>query len=142
MRTNTSRRSPIANPAFLALSCVGFIASAPAFAADHPADNAAKDSDDQDLRGDIVVTGKNQASADSNKATRPLIDTPQTITVISDQVLKKQNLLTLRDALADDSRHHLRRRRRWRRLWRQHQPARLFREQRHHDRRRARQRPV
>jgi catecholate siderophore receptor len=99
LRTNTSRRSPIAHPAFLALSCVGFIASAPALAADHPADNAAKDSDDQDLRGDIVVTGKNQASADSNKATRPLIDTPQTITVISDQVLKKQNLLTLRDAL-------------------------------------------
>ncbi len=59
----------------------------------------AKDGDDQDLRGDIVVTGKNEVSTGSNKATRPLIDTPQTITVISDQVLKKQNLLTLRDAL-------------------------------------------
>ena len=33
------------------------------------------------------------------KATAPLLDTPQTITVISDQTLRKQNLLTLRDAL-------------------------------------------
>src|SRR5690606_14253979 len=30
----------------------------------------------------------------------PLLDTPQTVTVISDQVIRKQNLLTLRDALA------------------------------------------
>ncbi|MFA6117870.1 MAG: TonB-dependent receptor [Sphingomonas sp.] len=101
MRTTNSRRSSGVNPAFLALSCVGFIASAPAFAAEpaRPADVVAKDGDDQDLRGDIVVTGKNEVSTGSNKATRPLIDTPQTITVISDQVLKKQNLLTLRDAL-------------------------------------------
>jgi catecholate siderophore receptor len=101
LRTTNSRRSSGVNPAFLALSCVGFIASAPAFAAEpaRPADVVAKDGDDQDLRGDIVVTGKNEVSTGSNKATRPLIDTPQTITVISDQVLKKQNLLTLRDAL-------------------------------------------
>ena len=36
---------------------------------------------------------------ESPKATRALIDTPQTITVIGDQVIRKQNLLTLRDAL-------------------------------------------
>ena len=102
MRTTNTRRSPITSPAFLALSCVGFIASAPAFAAEpvRPADSMTKEGDaDQDLRGDIVVNGQNEVRVDSNRATRPLIDTPQTITVISDQVIKKQNLLTLRDAL-------------------------------------------
>ena len=37
---------------------------------------------------------------ESPKATAELLDTPQTVTVISDQVIRQQNLLTLRDALA------------------------------------------
>ncbi|WP_156681348.1 TonB-dependent receptor [Sphingomonas profundi] len=37
---------------------------------------------------------------ESPKATRPLLDTPQTITVVGDQVIRKQNLLTLRDVLS------------------------------------------
>src|SRR6185369_4459599 len=36
----------------------------------------------------------------SPKSTAPLLDTPQTITVISNQTIRQQNLLTLRDALA------------------------------------------
>ena len=54
------------------------------------------------------------------------------ITVISDQTIRKQNLLTLRDVLQTIPGHHLRRRRGRRRLRRQHQPARLFGQQRHH----------
>jgi catecholate siderophore receptor len=39
-------------------------------------------------------------SAESPKYTRPLLDTPQTITVVSNTTLRQQNLLTLRDALS------------------------------------------
>lgn len=98
---------------FLALSCVGFIVSAPAMAADTaPASGAERakaiaDAQAQDAkrsveRDEIVVNGKNDAApgvVESPKATSAIIDTPQTITVISDQVIRKQNLQTLRDAL-------------------------------------------
>ena len=91
--------------AFLALSCVGALVTAPAFAAG-PAKTGAPDPqtaqerrDDPNDR-DIIVTGVGgEDDLESPKATAPLLDTPQTITVISDQVLRKQNLLTLRDAL-------------------------------------------
>ena len=98
---------------FLALSCVGFIASAPAMAGDTAPASAAErakaiaDAQAQDAkrsveRDEIVVNGKNDAApgvVESPKATSAIIDTPQTITVISDQVIRKQNLQTLRDAL-------------------------------------------
>jgi catecholate siderophore receptor len=86
---------------FLALSCVGFIASAPA----HASDASGPRTDVQDraaARDDIVVNGAREAGppeVESPKATASLLDTPQTITVISDQVLRKQNLQTLREAL-------------------------------------------
>jgi len=76
-------------PAFLALGCVGMFAT-PAIAADEP----------EDTSSTIVVTGHQVSELQSPKSVAPLIDTPQTVTVISDQVLRKQNLLTLRDALA------------------------------------------
>jgi catecholate siderophore receptor len=88
---------------FLALSCVGFIASAPAVAetparAPLPSTQDGRGAIDRD---DVVVTGKADApiTVESPKATAALIDTPQTITVIPEQVLRKQNLMTLRDAL-------------------------------------------
>jgi len=92
--------------AFLALSCVGALVTAPAFAAD-PVKTGAPDPqtaqerrDDPNAHRDIIVTGVNgEEDLESPKATAPLLDTPQTITVISDQTLRKQNLLTLRDAL-------------------------------------------
>ncbi|WP_298808563.1 TonB-dependent receptor [uncultured Sphingomonas sp.] len=89
---------------FLALSCIGVIATAPAMA-EVPvpsSDTRAQDGRAQIDRDDIVVTGTLEAkpsAVESPKATSALIDTPQTITVISDQTLRKQNLLTLRDAL-------------------------------------------
>ncbi len=98
---------------FIALSCVGFIASAPAVAADTApataaerakaiADQQAQDAKRAVERDEIIVNGKNDAApavVESPKATSAIIDTPQTITVISDQVIRKQNLQTLRDAL-------------------------------------------
>ena len=83
--------------AFLALSCVGGISSGaqaqtPAQA---PVDVDAAQKDD------LVVVGTFYDDKLVNpKNTAPLLDTPQTITIISDQVIRKQNLLTLRDVLA------------------------------------------
>lgn len=80
-------------PLFLALGCVGFLSS-PALAEDRVGQS--------DVRSeqDIVVTGERpEGELESPKATAPLVDMPQTVTVISDQTLRRQNLLTLRDAL-------------------------------------------
>jgi catecholate siderophore receptor len=99
-----SSRSSAA-PAFLALSCVGFIASAPAYAADKPVDAAkthmVDDQEKQLNRDEIVVNGKTvpATTLESPKATRSLLDTTQTVTIIGDQTIRKQNLLTLRDVL-------------------------------------------
>ena len=84
-----------AAPAFLALAAIGFVASAPAYAAD-PADPVA----DQD-RADVVVTGKEvKSEQESPKATRPVRDTPQTVTILTAKTIEEQNLLTLRDVLS------------------------------------------
>ncbi|KZE13259.1 TonB-dependent receptor [Sphingomonas hankookensis] len=89
---------------FLAMTCIGFIASAPAVAADRdvvPAVPTGPTQDRVEERDVIVVNGQKAAEAklESPKATGPLIDTPQTITVLNDQTIRKQNLQTLRDAL-------------------------------------------
>ena len=84
-----------AAPAFLALAAVGFVASAPAYAAD-PADPVVE----QD-RVDVVVTGEQvRSEQESPKATRPVRDTPQTVTIITAKTIEDQNLLTLRDQLS------------------------------------------
>lgn len=83
---------PAKSASFLALSCVGALIS-PAMAAEAAPAPAAQDS--------IVVTGAVYEDGLVNpKNTAPLVDTPQTITIISDQTIKKQNLLTLRDVLS------------------------------------------
>lgn len=84
---------------FLALSCVGAWAS-PALAAPAPAADAAPAPAAEMQKDDILVSGTVYADHLVNpKNTALLADTPQTITIISDQVIKKQNLLTLRDVL-------------------------------------------
>ncbi|GAO38415.1 putative TonB-dependent receptor [Sphingomonas changbaiensis NBRC 104936] len=85
-----------ASGAYLALGCIGFLATAPACAAEGADATMLADADMQA----IVVTGQQGRDLESPKSVAPLLDTPQTVTVISDQVLRKQNLLTLRDALA------------------------------------------
>lgn len=96
-----SRSTPAAAPAFLALACVGFIASAPAFAAPKadPADDA-RAAEDQD-KEQIVVKGEvYQPKQASPKNTRGVRDTPQTVTIITAETIEQQNLLTLRDMLS------------------------------------------
>lgn len=80
---------------FLALSCVGFIATAPAMAAE-AADDAAADGD-QD-RESIIVTGQ-QGRTDTPKTIAPLIDTPRSIVVVDKQVIKETGSATLVEAL-------------------------------------------
>jgi len=93
MHSGSTGHSSASLPSFLALACVGFLSS-PALASD---DQSSVQPSDQ---RDIVVTGsRDQPKLESPKATSDLIDTPQTVTVISDQTLRRQNLLTLRDAL-------------------------------------------
>jgi catecholate siderophore receptor len=84
-------------PSFLALGCVGAIAFA---TAGHAQEQGQK-------LGGVTVTDTaidesevKVEKAESPKYTRPLLDTPQTITVIGNQTIKKQNLLTLRDVLS------------------------------------------
>ncbi|MGW8204229.1 TonB-dependent receptor [Sphingomonas bisphenolicum] len=84
---------------FLALSCVG----AMAFATTAGAQEAEKG---PRLGGMTVTDTAIDESAikvekpESPKYTRPLLDTPQTITVIGKETIQQQNLLTLRDVLS------------------------------------------
>ncbi|MET0373245.1 MAG: TonB-dependent receptor, partial [Rhizorhabdus sp.] len=84
---------------FLALACVGFIATAPAAA-------QSTASSEKQLGGMTVSSTAvdedtpKVEKVESPKYTRPLLDTPQTITVINKATIQQQNLLTLRDVLS------------------------------------------
>ena len=85
--------------AFLALSCVGAVLVPAAALA-----QASAPADEQQSLGSETVTysdvEENQGrTLESPKATRPVRDTPQTVTVLTGQAMEQQNLLTLRDAL-------------------------------------------
>lgn len=78
----------VASSGFIALGCVGFIASAPVSAADADADQ-------------IVVQGAAQSDAEisSPKATAPIINTPRTVSVISEETLRNTASFSFEDAL-------------------------------------------
>ncbi|MEA3387678.1 TonB-dependent receptor [Sphingobium sp. CCH11-B1] len=86
-------------PSFLALGCVGALAFATAA-------HAQQEEPGRKLGGMTVTdTAIEEDSikvekAESPKYVRPLLDMPQTITVIGNQTIQKQNLLTLRDVLS------------------------------------------
>jgi catecholate siderophore receptor len=91
----------MAGSSFLALACVGFIASAPA-----AAQTTEKAPESEKRLGGMTVSASaidetiKVERAESPKYTRPLLDTPQTITVIGKATIQQQNLLTLRDVLS------------------------------------------
>jgi catecholate siderophore receptor len=90
---------------FLALSCVGSLLSPLAMAPASAQSAAAASTQDAPALGGMTVSdtaieidvARKQASP---KAVRPLRDTPQTVTILSSEVLEQQNLLSLRDALS------------------------------------------
>ena len=81
---------------FLALSCVGAFATAPAYAA--PTDPIGPDTDDQ-RRGDVVVTGDRERQAEDPKAVAPLVNTPRSIIELPAEVIQQTGSNSLEDAL-------------------------------------------
>ncbi|MCW3848161.1 TonB-dependent receptor [Sphingomonas sp. LB-2] len=98
--SQSSAAARAATPAFLALACVGFIASAPAAHATDPdpvpADNA--DNGDEQDRQEITVTGSRTEQA-GPKATATLVNTPRSVVVLPAQVIEESGSASLADAL-------------------------------------------
>ncbi|WP_010544411.1 TonB-dependent receptor [Sphingomonas elodea] len=80
-------------PAFLALACVGFVATAPAHA---DTDGTGPDSDDQDR---IVVNGQRNNELVGPKAVAPVVNTPRSVVVLSNELIEQTGSTTLADAL-------------------------------------------
>jgi len=102
MRETMSSKSSsaAARRSFLALSCI-----APALATTLPSGAHAQEADGQRVLGGVTVSDtaideQPGRKLESPKRTRPVLDTPQTITVLSNEVIEQQNLLTLRDVLS------------------------------------------
>ena len=105
-----SRTSPsAAQRTFLALSCVGASLSPFAAAAQTPDNTQAETGQAAEGRALGTVTVTDSAivepldggrELESPKRTRPVRDTPQTVTVLTNEVIEQQNLLTLRDVLS------------------------------------------
>lgn len=89
----SSARSTIA-----ALGFIGFLATAPAAAHINEPNPVVEDQS----QPAIVVTGvkgEDEVLKSNPKATAPILDTPQSVTVVSTQRIRDENLLTLKDAL-------------------------------------------
>src|SRR3546814_12083903 len=91
----SNREAHGASTSFLALGCVGFIASAIAFPAAAQDAASADEGNATRLKG-VVVTdtaieeGPKVDRVQSPKATAAILDTPQTITVISTQTIRSE----------------------------------------------------
>ena len=94
MTAQAAPRSDWAKPAFLALSCVGFVSSAHAATA-----IPANDTDATDAEHTVTVTGQRQEQSENIKLTKPVIDTPRSITVLGEQLIRDTGSQNLVDAL-------------------------------------------
>lgn len=93
-------RPRAATPAFLALGCVGAFVSGPAFGetATPPAgDPNATDANQVQSHDDILVTGDRERRGAKDVA-KP-IDTPRSVVVVPDRIIKETGATTLTDAL-------------------------------------------
>lgn len=86
---------------FLALSCVGFIASAPAFAAEPvtPAAAAEPDPQQRSADDDVIVTAERMRRDADPKDVAPLLDTPRSIVELPAEVIQQTGSVSLQDAL-------------------------------------------
>ncbi len=105
-QSSTSNRSSA--PSFLALACVGFIASAPMAHAAGPDtapvdasddDKAAQDRTAQDRNEQIIVTGERGEELQGPKATAKVVNTPRSVVVLPAQVIEQTGSASLADAL-------------------------------------------
>src|SRR5690242_2951854 len=93
-------RPRAATPVFLALGCVGAFVSGPAFGetATPPAsDPNATDAKQVQSHDDILVTGDRERRGAKDVA-KP-IDTPRSVVVVPDRIIKETGATTLTDAL-------------------------------------------
>ncbi len=95
--TNISPR-PAAGTAFLALSCVGAFATAPAYAADDARHAPAADTD-QRAYDEILVNGERQKQDANPKMVAPLVNTPRSVIVLPKEVIEQTGSNSLADAL-------------------------------------------
>lgn len=86
-----------ATASFLALSCVGAFATAPAFAAENPA--GTKPAADDQARNDVIVNGIRQSREADPKQVAPLVNTPKSIVVLDKSVIEQTGSNSLQDAL-------------------------------------------
>ena len=83
---------------YLALSCVGFIASAPAYA-DEPASPADAADADPQRDNDVVVNGQRERrDADPKQVAAP-VNTPKSVVVLPKEIIAQTGSTTLQDAL-------------------------------------------
>ncbi len=94
-RASLPRSSSV--PAFLALSCVGAFATAPAYAADAAKAPAPAATDDQQ-REEILVNGQRQRD-EGPKQVAPLVNTPRSVIVLPKEVIEQTGSNSLADAL-------------------------------------------
>lgn len=84
---------------FLALSCVGFIASAPA-GANTPANVEAPDADGDVIQhSDVIVSGERDRRDANPKFIAPPVNTPRSIVVLPAETIEQTGSATLADAL-------------------------------------------
>ncbi|RMB36628.1 catecholate siderophore receptor [Sphingomonas sp. PP-F2F-G114-C0414] len=93
-RASVQRSSTV--PAFLALSCVGAFATAPAYAAD--ADKPAAPVTDAQQRDEILVNGQRERDS-GPKQVAPLVNTPRSVIVLPKDVIEQTGSNSLADAL-------------------------------------------
>jgi catecholate siderophore receptor len=101
-RNNPARR--VAQPAFLALSCVGAFATHPALAADGPNPKPANDDSDedgQDRRREIIINGERIKVEEPSgpKDVARIVDTPKSIIVLDKSVIEQTGSNSLQDAM-------------------------------------------
>jgi catecholate siderophore receptor len=93
--TLAAAKADWSKPAFLALSCVGFVSSAHA-----AADVAANDADAEDAAAhEVVINGHAVDQSANVKLTKPVIDTPRSITLLPESLIRDTGSQTLVDAL-------------------------------------------
>ena len=95
-----------ATASFLALSCVGSFATAPAFAAGDPVaakpvsvDAVGSDDDDQQGRRDVVVNGQRERREKDPKQVAAPINTPRSVVTLDKDVIEQTGSNSLADAL-------------------------------------------
>ena len=83
---------------FLALSCVGAFATAPALAADVPAAAPPIEEADQN-REDILVNGRRVPQEPNPKQVAPILNTPRSVIVLPKEIIQQTGSNSLQDAL-------------------------------------------